>query len=419
MKYFSPGGCWNMSRRVVLAVFLIGVLFVQTAFAGADLSCAVESMNSGNYLQAIGLFDRIVKDKDASPNDRREGLYYMGFCFVKLNDPWSAAKTFETFLFKYQHSDDKTFVPDVFYVLGRTYEGMGQFSQAENMYRSCIDLCPRSEYARKSDDRLRVIKGDHAGGNGHGPGPVPGLHHRQVAPKNANTNFEINPVLIEYTVTPSVAKHIIGAGDETLKQIAHAEARTGKDFIAICRAASTEDTRFSICCILVCRSYVMEQISPNEIREVASMLYDPQHRDRFLIDAVSSANVYYSSDFRALEDMAVSVLAKEKIRNIAAKNAGHAFTSVLEAGSQTSSLSENGSLSPEKPVAVPSDPFVGFSLDQERIKRVKCFVEAVATKKGMKAAAEKLTREDMSLDVVKQSMKDYSVETKFDELHKQ
>ncbi|MBP7634293.1 hypothetical protein KBA41_08970, partial [Candidatus Ozemobacteraceae bacterium] len=93
----------------------------------------------------------------------------------------------------------------------------------------------------------------------------------------------------------------------------------------------------------------------------------------------------------------------------------------MEAGPETPAKQEKASVwkVSGKAADSSSDPFAGFSPDHKRIRRVNWFVEAVSLKKNVKEMAQQLTREDMSLDVVKQSMKEYSTMKTFDTLHKQ
>ncbi|HNW34956.1 MAG TPA: tetratricopeptide repeat protein [Candidatus Ozemobacteraceae bacterium] len=381
-----------MPTRILSVVLLIGLLFVQTAFAGYELDRAKEAMNRGDFRRAIDQYRTIAGSYSSSEYDRREAMYFTGFCFVKLSDPWSAITAYEAFLSRYENSSDRALVPDALYVLGRTYEDVGRASQAEPLYRRCISRFPGSEFARKCEDRLRVI--------GHGGSPnYPGGLTQQVADmielsKMAGTSYE---------------------ADEILKKAAR-RARSGADFVAISRAVRNEYTRSEISSILQ-GSDVLRAMTTYEAVDFARTISNSYTRDEFLL-ASARKNARTMADFRLLMDATTNSYTRSQILEIANK--------VISSGRNVDlQIVASVEAAPEAPakagtsVAAASDPFAGFSPDHKRIRRVNWFVESVAAKKNMGEMARQLSREDMSLDVVKQSLKEYSTMKKFDDLHKQ
>ncbi|HOT28456.1 MAG TPA: hypothetical protein PLU72_09715 [Candidatus Ozemobacteraceae bacterium] len=87
---------------------------------------------------------------------RREAAYFTGYCSVVLGDMNQAASEYRDFLQMYENSWNTALVPDAMYVLGVVYEYLNEFSQAYDMYRTCIRRFPGSEMAQKSKERLKA-----------------------------------------------------------------------------------------------------------------------------------------------------------------------------------------------------------------------------------------------------------------------
>lgn len=366
-------------------------------------------MNRGDFRQAIEQFRMITNDYSSPEYDRREAMYFTGFCYVKLSDPWSAISAYEQFLSRYENSSDKALVPDALYVLGRTYEDVGRAGQAEPLYNRCTRRFPGSDFARKCEDRLRVIgnPGDNGHGHGHDHTNYPGGVTPQIADmielaKMARTSFET---------------------DEMLTKAAR-KAQTGADFIAISRAIRNEYTRSEISSILQ-RSDVFGYMPTFEAVEFARTIGNSFTRDELLL-AAARKNARTMADFKMLMDATSNSFTRSQILEIANRVIGGRTFDIqiaasIEAGPETPAKAKKASVKKEaaKATASSSDPFAGFSPDHKRIRRVNWFVEAVSAKKNVKEMAQQLSREDMSLDVVKQAMKEYSTMKTFDKLHKQ
>lgn len=128
------------------------------AWALHGLSCGHRLMDRGDFGAARSEFLNVAR-YGHSDSERREGGYFVGFCSVKMHDPWQAISDFRWFLNRFDCGTRK-YVPDALYVLGRTYEDRGERREAFRYYRRCIDRFPYSEFASKSRDRMH-------GGNSH------------------------------------------------------------------------------------------------------------------------------------------------------------------------------------------------------------------------------------------------------------
>jgi len=366
-------------------------------------------MNRGDYRQAIEQFRMITSEYSSPEVERREAMYFTGFCYVKLSDPWSAISAYEQFLSRYENASDWALVPDALYVLGRTYEDVGRAAQAEPLYRRCVRRFPGSEFSLKCKDRLRVIgnPGGYDHGHGHGHANYPGGVTPQIADmielaKMARTSFETDEMLVK----------------------AARKAQTGADFVAISRAVRNEYTRSDISSILQ-RSQAFGYMPAFEVVEFARTIGNSFTRDELLL-AAARKNARTMADFRMLMDATSNTFTRSEILEIANRVIGGRTFDIqiaasMEAGPETPAKQEKASVRKVSGKAADSssDPFAGFSPDHKRIRRVNWFVEAVSLKKNVKEMAQQLTREDMSLDVVKQSMKEYSTMKTFDTLHKQ
>ncbi len=400
-----------MPHRVFSAALLICLLLVQTAFAGYGIDRAKDAMNRGDFRQAIEQFRMITSDYSSPEYDRREAMYFTGFCYVKLSDPWAAISAYEQFLSRYENSSDRALVPDALYVLGRTYEDVGRAGQARLLYRRCASKFPGSEFARKCEDRMRVIgvPDDYGHGHDHGHG-------------HSNYPGGVTPQIADMIELAKMAR-ISYEADEMLMKAAR-KAQTGADFVAISRAVRNEYTRSEISDILQ-RSRVFGYMAAFEAVEFARTIGNSYTRDEFLL-ASARKTARTMADFRMLMDATSNSFTRSQILEIANRVIGGRtfdiqISASIEAGPETPAKAEKASVKKEagKATVSSSDPFAGFSPDHKRIRRVNWFVEAVSAKKNVKEMAQHLSREDMSLDVVKQAMKEYSTMKTFDKLHKQ
>ncbi len=145
------------------ATIVLVLLAASSAFAYGygheDLYRAHRYKDDGRDYDARDLFKRVARDAYNS-DIRREACYYVGFCSVKMNDPWQAIRDYKWFLDEFDRgysSYSNKFVPDALYVLGRTYETVHENSDARYYYRRCIDRFPYNDFADKSRDRLRYL----------------------------------------------------------------------------------------------------------------------------------------------------------------------------------------------------------------------------------------------------------------------
>jgi len=158
-------------KRLLTIVVMLLLVFGAVRQVGAydpygygyqELDRAKNYMDRGDYRYAFDLFNDISRRTVYDQSIRKEAAYYIGFCLVKMHDPWGAIRAYETFLDRYDGTSDTFLIPDAYYVLGRTYEEIYNNDRARHYYRRCIDRFRHSEFADKSRDRLRII------GNGYG-----------------------------------------------------------------------------------------------------------------------------------------------------------------------------------------------------------------------------------------------------------
>lgn len=138
-------------NRWVLGIFFV-LLVSGCAWAYHGLSYAHRLMDRGDYWGARNEFLSVAR-YGYNDSERREAGYFVGFCSVKSHDPWQAISDFRWFLDRFDCGYRK-YVPDALYVLGRTYEEVGDRRAAFNYYRRCVDRFPYSEFASKSRDRM-------------------------------------------------------------------------------------------------------------------------------------------------------------------------------------------------------------------------------------------------------------------------
>ncbi|MBF0408655.1 MAG: hypothetical protein HQM10_15005 [Candidatus Riflebacteria bacterium] len=149
-----------MKSRVLLVVLLMVLVGAASAYAYydyRDLQRAHYMRDRGDFYGARNLYDRISYDYSTSYDIQREASYYTGFCDVRMNNPWRAIDAFRNFLSRFDIGGNIRFVPDALYVLGRTYEDVGDRYQAKYYYRQCVDRFRYGEFPEKSRERLRYL----------------------------------------------------------------------------------------------------------------------------------------------------------------------------------------------------------------------------------------------------------------------
>ncbi|MBF0501530.1 MAG: tetratricopeptide repeat protein [Candidatus Riflebacteria bacterium] len=161
----------RISIIAVLVIFgLIGGI-AQAQYYPPTPYGALQNANAykdrGDYYGARSLYSQIANGYGYDDYSRRQASYWIGFCDVRLNDSWQAINDFQSFLRNYDRPD-YSLVPDALYVLGRTYEAVGNNSSALSYYQSCSQRFPSSQFAGQSYDRMRVL-----GGGYYPPSPPP------------------------------------------------------------------------------------------------------------------------------------------------------------------------------------------------------------------------------------------------------
>jgi tetratricopeptide (TPR) repeat protein len=254
-----------------------------------DLKWAKSLMERGDYVYAAEKFADIARSSLNSEKIRKEAMYYLGYCHVKNNDPWQAIRVYERFLDKYDDGINEEFIPDALYVLGRVYEETSDNRNAIKVYRRCIRNYPRSQYARKSRERMKML----GQGSGSDTDPFDGDHndggyhdddyandHHGDGSTGIGISREIRQLLrIAKTVNNSYTR------DQMLLEGAD-RARTGEDFVALAKAIENDFTRSQIFDkVKENRNY--SQFSARSMLELAGFINNSYLKDQFLVDLAS------------------------------------------------------------------------------------------------------------------------------------
>ncbi|MBF0546891.1 MAG: hypothetical protein HQM08_20795 [Candidatus Riflebacteria bacterium] len=147
-----------MKKRFFLSVFLMVLFGVSSAFAYytyRDLDEANRMRDCGDFYGARSLYQRIADDNYSDPQLQRNAAYFIGFCDVKLGNPWRALDSYHWFLNRFDNGNTNL-IPDALFVLGRTYEDIGDLNNAKFYYRECINRFQYGEFPAKSRERLRI-----------------------------------------------------------------------------------------------------------------------------------------------------------------------------------------------------------------------------------------------------------------------
>jgi hypothetical protein len=375
------------------------------SYGGYELDRAKGEMERGNYRYALEQFRWVSQNTNFSADVRREGAYFTGFCCVKMSDPWGAIDAFERFLDKYNRSADTRLVPDALYVLGRTYEEVGRNDKAANVYRRCVDRFPYNDFANKSRDRLRIV-----GGGGY---------------DNGGSSGRVTPEVMDMIDLARRYPDAFSCDQMLLKAVNRAQV--GADFVAISKAMRNQFSQSQLFEAVVLHR-VFRVMSTYEVVDLAKTTNNAFARNQLLL-AAARKNARTAQDFRTLADATTDHFTKSEILRMASDSLGrpqYSMTAVDQEVVPSFSVMANTEVVPAKEVVpastknqktTKSDPFAGFSMDKSRIERVNAFVDSVKAKKGMKPAAEKLSKDDLNLSVVQESMKEFKTIQQFESLH--
>ena len=389
----------KLSLTLVICLALTGVAF---ALGSYELDQAKAAMDRGDFRYAMDQFRYLSQSND--PRVAREAAYFTGFCFVKMQDPWNAIRAYEDFLSRYDRYSDNTLLPDAMYVLGRTYEEVSRYDDARRIYRRCLDRFPYGEFASKCQDRMRVL----GGGGYHPPNPP-------YPPPCSG----ITPEIADMIDLARRAPDSYSADQMLLK--AAGRARTGADFSAISKASRNQYTQFQV--FETARSSrVFRMMSAYEAVDLAKTTSNSYYRNQFIL-AYAQKCARTAEDFRILMDGCNDSFTKSQILQIAQGalgSHGPNFSMDIAMSVQETGVSKAAPKTAKgAKVAAPakSDPFVNFEMDQKKVQRVSWFLDAVKFKKSIDETSRKLTKSDMGMEVVRQSLKDATTQKKFETLH--
>lgn len=389
---------WLPALVLALAfVVAAGAVFAQS-YGRYELDRAKEAMNRGDYRYAIDQFRYIEGNYRFSEAVRREAAYFVGFCYVRMNDIWSAVRAYESFLDRYDNGS-RVLIPDALYSVGRAHEELRQIDNAVRYYRRCIDRFPGNEFASKSRDRLRLLGydygGDYPGGGGYG-------------------DYDVSPQVYDMIQLAKMTNNAYEADQMLLK--AGRKARRGADFIAISKAMRNDFNRgelFTMCA----NSEVFMIMHCLTIVDLVKTSRNAYQRDELLLTA-ARRRAQRAEDFRVLAEATTNAYTRSEILRIAQeKIGGGGYPGPHYSMDEMTSVDEMPAAPKSKGAKVTSDPFHGFSSDRARIDRINAFIDAIKAKQGVDAAAKQLTREDLRLDVVRESMSTWQQNRQFEQLH--
>ncbi len=149
----------------LMAVVLCLCLAATTAYAYSryDLQRADRARERGDFFEARRQYSAIARDYYTEQYLRRQAGYFMGFCSVRLNEPYNAINDYRWFLREFDNGNT-TLIPDALYVLGRTYETVDNVREAKWCYRECIRRFSYGEFPQKSRERLNYLEGGYYSG---------------------------------------------------------------------------------------------------------------------------------------------------------------------------------------------------------------------------------------------------------------
>lgn len=463
---------------LAIFVFIAGITVVSAQDGAKDLKWAKSLMERGDYAYAAEKFSDIAGSHYNPPAVRKEALYYVGYCHVKNNDPWQAMRVFEQFIEKYDDGGSAEFVPDALYVLGRVYEETGDNRKAIKVYQRCSRTYPRSQFARKSEERLQQLggsgntdpfDGDYTGGDNYEPGNNDGHgHDHGDGGHTPGVSREIRQLLrIAETVSNDFTR------DQMLLEGSD-RARTGEDFVALANAIKNDFTRSQLL-DRVSKNKNYETFTTSSMLELAKLINNSYSRDMFLVSYGSAlANRDYVSNFEFVEIStamnndalrqqlfdAISKSSSFKFINartmvelaqtcknsyihdqllltaaqqnkygfrdlkILADACSNSFTKTqilqqADAGHHSSYRSRpTRNIQKIKPeITSASDPFSGFTFNKAQIERMQIFINAVDSKRRIKEAATQLKKSDLNTLTVREYMEKYRVLQKFETIH--
>lgn len=181
----------------LMAVVLCFVLAASTGWAyyGRDLERAHRMRDRGDFFEARRQYSAIANDYYTDEYTRRQAGYFVGFCSVRLNEPWNAINDYRRFLQNFDNGNT-SLVPDALFVLGRTYETVRDLGNARWCYRECIRRFRYGEFPQKSRERLDYIDGYQGGyGNGgYGNGGYNSGHYRPRFSMEAGPTRDVQAV---------------------------------------------------------------------------------------------------------------------------------------------------------------------------------------------------------------------------------
>lgn len=456
-------------KRLKLALC---VLFVFACFIPAfsqsgayELQRAKEYMNSGSYSTAIRSFVEVSRNIYNDRLIRREAKYFIGYCYVKMGDPWSAIDSYKSFLANYDNGNSR-FIPDALHVLGRTYENVNDIYSARRYYNNCIDRFPSSQFARKSRDRLNLINGsipDYGDDYANQNSVTYEIKDLIALARSASTYSDKDRILrsgarrartaadlialckefansdrqkefcdeivntsvfrsmrVSYIVKLSSATDYYSTSDMILAKGAR-NVTIGTDYIVLTKKMSNSDRQAEVFKYIgTSRAFLSMRIS--DIVKLARSSSTYRAQDHLLIAAAREV-ARTSGDFKELSNAASNYDTENKIMDIYLGNSNYSdyyrFSVFVDDEITNEMKTEDDKETTAKSSETfASDPFENLSVNKDKVERISKFIKAVDEKKDMDKALKDLDKSDLSLPTVKTYMETYRSIQKFNELHK-
>ncbi|MBF0407746.1 MAG: tetratricopeptide repeat protein [Candidatus Riflebacteria bacterium] len=430
-------------------VLLCMVLFAQVVSANQMLIDARRLCDQGSFQQALDIFMAVHK-QGGTPEELKEARYFIGFCKVRLQDYWGAISAYEAFLNQYENAqlaDGIRFIPDAMFVLARTHEQVNQVPQALEIYRRCIAKFPGNDFANKSRERLNLLSNS-------AQVIEDIIRMAKAAPTYAQQDQILIDGLSRATNGRDVMRLAQAAGtNQGTDHICKAGARlclNADEAINLAKVTATYAAQDEVCIICinvcangndvarlakaagttagtdrVCISGVVRCQSVNEVIAVAKATGSYAAQDQVLLAGVRWIRTY--NDATLLANAASSYATTQRILDEARKILGGTpnysmNTMGIQMSVKTADKSEGKTekgKTGNKPVVKANtvDPFENHKVDKDKISRVERFLDSVKKMSKVDESRSSLKPADLSLEVIKDAMKDFNKKKSFGKAH--
>ncbi|MBF0410355.1 MAG: hypothetical protein HQM10_23615 [Candidatus Riflebacteria bacterium] len=442
------------SVKIITGVMLLMFMFLFVGFvsAASNVEDARRMLEQGKVGQALEVFTAVQRESK-DPAVLKEAKYFTGFCKIRLQDYWGGIKAFESFLEQYEAAetaDSKKFVPDALYVLGKAYEQVDKKQDAIDAYCRCITMFPKSEYATKSREQVSVFAKSSKE-----------LDQIIAMAKASNYYTQQDKLLADAL---SIAKdgwdvaklaqacYKNDAGDDIILQGLKL-CRTLDEALNLAKVSTYYNTQAFVCLNSmhlcrngmdavklavaakiklppgkqgglgfgqfnagtklneVCMAGVSKCQNIDEIIALSKVAADLSTQDKILLSGVKF--VKNLVDVTRMASTASDPRVTKKIQEESKKYLPKQNINTVSIQMSVQTMNPE----PVKAISTLSDPFENHTVDREKISRVEKFVSAINKNHDLKLNQQLLKAEDMSLDIIRDSIKIRSEKKSFDGVH--